>query len=136
MDPSIESTPNVARPMEVTRAVQLLLCSLVIGLATSVIRVTQLVSGTSLVITLLVVIAFFGLYLLFIMKISAGRNWARIVFLLLVLFGLPFAAPTYLAELRKSVPSGSLSILVAILQLVGTGLLFSRSSNLWFRRPK
>jgi hypothetical protein len=136
MQPTIESTPDAARPIGVTRAVQFLLASLAIGLIASVVRVAQLATGATLVVALLLVLAFFGVYLLFIRKIAAGKNWARIVFLLLVVLGLPFAVPTYMAELRRSVLSGSVSVVVAILQLIGTGLLFTKSSNLWFRRRK
>lgn len=136
MDPTIEPTPNAARPIEVTRAVRFLLASLAIGLMASAIHVAQRVSGAPLIFVLLIVIAFFGVYLFLVSKISAGRNWARIVFLALVLFGLPFAIPTYMAELRRSILSGSVSILVTILQLIGTYLLFTKQSNLWFRTRK
>jgi hypothetical protein len=85
---------------------------------------------------LLTVIAFFGLLFILVMKISAGRNWARIVCLVLVLFGLPFAIPAYLQEVRTNVLSGTLGIIVTILQLIGSCLLFTRNSNLWFRTRK
>lgn len=136
MDPTIEPATNASRPIEVTRAVRFLLASLAIGLMASAIHVAQRVSGAPLVLALLIVIAFFGVYLLLVSRISAGRNWARIIFLVLVLFGLPFAVPTYLAELRRSILWGSVSILVALLQLIGTYLLFTKNSNLWFRTRK
>jgi len=64
------------------------------------------------------------------------RNWARIILLVLVLFGLPFAIMASVTELKQSIALGSLSIIIALLQLLGTYLLFTRNSNLWFRRNK
>jgi len=64
------------------------------------------------------------------------RNWARIVWLVIVLFGLPFAIPANLQEVRRNVLSGMVSIIVTILQLIGTYLLFTKQSNLWFRTRK
>lgn len=64
------------------------------------------------------------------------RNWARIVWLVIVLFGLPFAIPANLQEIRRNVLSGTLSVIVTLLQVIGTYLLFTRNSNLWFRTRK
>jgi hypothetical protein len=64
------------------------------------------------------------------------RNWARIIVLVLILFGLPFAIPANLLEVRRNVLSGTISIIVTILQLIGTYLLFTRNSNRWFKTRK
>jgi membrane-associated HD superfamily phosphohydrolase len=64
------------------------------------------------------------------------RNWARIILLVLILFGLPFAIMASLAELKQNIAAGSLSIVIAVLQLLGVVLLFTKNSNLWFRRNK
>jgi uncharacterized YccA/Bax inhibitor family protein len=136
MEPTIEQPPNAERPRAVSRAVQFLTSSLAIGLLTSIFHLAQRVSGIPMLFALLIVIAFFGLLFILVMKISARRNWARIVCLVLVLFGLPFAIPAYLQEVRTNVLSGTLGIIVTILQLIGSCLLFTRNSNLWFRTRK
>jgi hypothetical protein len=138
MEPTIEQHANAERPTEVTRAVQFLIFSLAIGLLTSIFHLAQRVSGVPMVFALasFIVIAVFGIGFFLISKISARRNWARIVWLVLVLFGLPFAIPANLQEVRRNVLSGTLSIIVTILQLIGTYLLFIRNSNLWFRTRK
>src|ERR671918_411507 len=110
MDPTTEPTV-MARPTEVVTAVRLIWITIAIGLITSGIRVAQLVSGVPLIIALLLALAFFGVFLFLVSKISAGRNWARIIFLVLVIIGLPFSIPTYISELRKSLIFGSISIL-------------------------
>lgn len=136
MDPAIETNTNAGRPLDVARAVKVLLASILIGLVMSAITAAQRVTGVPLVLAMLMVLAFFGVYLFLVSRISAGRNWARIVFLVLVLFGLPFATLNFMAEIKRSIPSGSLSILVTLLQVVGTYLLFTKNSNLWFKSRK
>lgn len=130
-----EQSANAARPRAVTTAVQLFVSSLAIGLLKSIFNLTQRTSGLPMIIALLVVIAFFGLLFFLVLKIASGKNWARIVVLILVLF-VPFAIPAYLEEVRRSVLSGTLSIIIALLQLVGTILLFIKPSNVWFRTRK
>jgi len=136
MEPTIEQNEDAERPREVSRAVQFLTLSLVIGLITSIIHLAQRVSGTSLLLASLIVIVFFGVGFLLISRILARSNWARIVWLVLVLFGLPFAIPANLQELRRSVLSGVFSLLVTLLQLIGTYFLFTKASNQWFRTRK
>ena len=88
----------------------------------------------TLVLSLIILIAFLMVFYYLIRKISAGRNWARILLLVLVLLGTPFAIPAYIAEVRRHVLPGTLSIIVVILQLVATYLLFTKNSNGWFRK--
>jgi hypothetical protein len=135
MDPTIESATD-SRPKVITTAIRILTLSIAIGLLMSLVRVAQQVSGAPLILAILIVLAFFGVFLFLVSRIWAGRNWARIVFLILVLIGLPFAIPNYIAELRKNVLSGSVSMLIVILQLLGTYLLFTKNSNTWFRARK
>jgi hypothetical protein len=136
MEPASEQTTAVERPAHVSWAVMALTSSIVLGFLASVLRLAGRVSGTTMMLALLIVVAFFMIYGYLILKISVGRNWARIILLVLVLFGIPFAVPAYIVEVKKNFFSGALSILVAFLQLLGTGLLFTRSSNPWFRKRR
>jgi hypothetical protein len=135
MDP-IEPTANVERPREVTRAVLFIYASFAIGGIRAVFDLSQKLSGASFVFGILLLLVFLGICFFFVSKIGAGRNWARIIFLVLFLIGLPFAIPGYIQDLRTNLPHGSVSIIVAILQSIGVFLLFTRNSNLWFRRRK
>ncbi len=136
MDPTVEPTANVERPIQATRAVQLLFASWAIGLIRAIFALAQRVSGAPLILAMLIVIAVFALGFLLVWRISVRGNWARIILLVLVLFGLPFAIRANLAELKQSIASGSLSMIIAILQLIGTYLLFTKNSNLWFKTRK
>ena len=136
MEPPIESAAVVERPKEVTRAVQLISASFAIGGIRAVFDLAQKVSGARYFLTILLLVAFLGICFFFVSKIAAGRNWARITFLVLLLIGLPLAVPGYIGELRTSLLYGSLSMIMAILQVIGTYLLFTKQSNLWFRTRK
>ena len=136
MEPPIEPTADVARPKETTSAIQFLYASLAIGLMRAVFLLTQRASGAALILTALIVISVFALGFFLVWKISAGRNWARILLLALVLINLPFAVLANVSELKRSVLSGAFSILIEVILWIGTYLLFTRNSNLWFRSRK
>jgi len=136
MEPPIEPTANVARPKETTSAIQFLYVSLAIGLIRAVFALTQRTSGTALILAALIVISVFALGFFVIWKISAGRKWARIILLVLVLINFPFAVLANLAELKRSVLAGAFSIFIEVILWIGTYLLFTKNSNLWFRSRK
>jgi hypothetical protein len=136
MEPGSEEHANGERPLEVSRAVQFLTSSLAIGLITSIFHLAQRITGIPMILASLIIIAFFGLGFFLINRISGGRNWARILLLALVVFGTPFAIAAYLQEVRKNVLLGTFSIIITILQLIGTYFLFTRDSNHWFRKRK
>jgi hypothetical protein len=136
MEPPIEPTANIARPKEATSAIQLLYASLAIGLIRAVFGLTERTSGASLVFAALIVISVFALGFFLVWKISAGRKWARIILLVLVLINLPFVVLANISELKRSVWSGAFSILIEVILWIGTYLLFTGNSNHWFRSRK
>lgn len=136
MDPTIEASSTVERPPIVKTAIQFLAAAVVIGVLNAIFTLVQRITGAPMLVALIMVIAFFGLLFFLVMKISAGRNWARILWLILVLLNTPFAIWAYPQAVRTNVTSGTLSIIIVILQVIGTGLLFTKNSNLWFRTRK
>lgn len=134
MEPTIEQPATVKRPIQVTRAVQILTSSLVLGFIASAIRLWGQVTGPTLALALLMLLAFLMILFYVIRKIAAGRNWARILMLALVVLGTPFAVPAYLNEVRTNVLPGTLSLIIIVLQVIATVLLFMKNSNRWFRK--
>lgn len=110
--------------------------SLAIGGIRAVFDLTRRVSGVYFFIALLMLVVFLGIFFFLVNRVAARRNWARIILLVLLLIGLPFAIPGYVFELKASVLRGSLSVLVAILQILGMCLLFTKDSNGWFKSRK
>ncbi len=136
MDPKLEPTANTQRPREVNGAVLLLSASLVIGGIRAVFDLGHKVSGASFLVAVLILLAFLGVFFFLVTRIGAGRNWARITLLALLLLQLPFTILGSIAEVRTNVAHGSLTIVIAILQLLGVGLLFTRNPTLWFKKLK
>ena len=131
-----EQNLSIEKPPVVTRAAQLLYASIAIGFVSSIVGIAYEISGSSIVFALAPLILFFGLFAFLVFKISKGRNWARITFLIIFLLGVPFAIPMYTQELKRNFLSGSLSIFIALLQSVAVFLLFRKNSNLWFKASK
>lgn len=130
---SLNEQTKIERPRDLNRAIQILTASLAIGLLTSIIRLSHIVSGAAMIYSVVIAIAFFAIFFFILMKISAGRNWARILWVVLILSQLGFAIYGYSNEVRTHVLTGTLGFIVLILQIVGTYLLFTKPSNLWFR---
>ena len=136
MDPALEPTTNPSRPITVTRAVQLFYASFAIGLIQTIFDLAHKLSGFTFFLAIIFALIFIGILCFFVSKIAARRNWARIVFLILLIIGLPLSIPRYLAELKATPTHGYVSILLAVLQVIAIVLLFTRSSNQWFRNRK
>jgi hypothetical protein len=136
MDPTTEPTTTIERPKEVGAATLLLSASLVIGGIRAVFDLTQKVSGASFFVAVLLLLVFLGVFFFFVNRSGAGRNWARITLLVLLILQLPFALMGSIAEVRANFVHGLVSVVIVILQVLGVGLLFTKNSNLWFRRNR
>jgi hypothetical protein len=131
-----EQTTTIERPGQVGIATLLLSASLIIGGIRAVFDLTQRVSGVPFFVAVLILLVFLGVFFFFVNRIAAGRNWARITLLVLLILQLPFAVLGSIAEVRANPMHGLVSILIATLQVLGVVLLFTKNSNLWFRRSK
>jgi len=137
---------NDARPKEVTRGVQLLNASLVLGLLRAILNLVERTSGTTLIVSGLFVVVFFALWFFIVMQISARRNLARILVLIIVvvlilsipvtLLLVPGAVSVFVDDFRRNIFIGILGVLISLLQLLGTYLLFTTKSNQWFKTSK
>jgi len=74
-----------------------------------------------------------GLLVFFIIKISAGRNWARIVFLVTFIIGVPIGISQVSAEFARSPFVGTLSVAQFGLFGYALFLLFTEPGRRWFR---
>jgi hypothetical protein len=135
MTPTLNEA-NPQRPQRVSTAVLLLKLALALGAATASVHIIRAVSGPAMMIALALVIAFFAVGFLLVWRISLGNNWARILLLILVIIGTPFSLPGYIRDLKHGLAWPTVSILISLLQLIGTSLLFTGSANAWFRRTK
>ncbi|GEP46099.1 nuclear transport factor 2 family protein [Brevifollis gellanilyticus] len=123
------------RPRQVLFAVRLLYASLGVGflkIGIEASALTKIHSADRLVFLTLVI---FVIMALFFALIGMGKNWARILFLVSFLVGIPFWPGNMADAFRFSAFSGSLHVVQAGLQLWALILLFQSDSSAWFRRP-
>lgn len=69
-------------------------------------------------------------------KIYSGRNWARILFLIFYLIGLPISISTSIDMFAHSKIVALITDLQALIQLITLCLLFSKQGNAWFKAEK
>jgi hypothetical protein len=71
-------------------------------------------------------------YLFFIVQISTGRNWARIIFGILCVVGIWPSLKGLPNYFSYSMASGMFHAFQDVLQATGIALLFTPQSNDWF----
>ena len=88
------------------------------------------ISVTSVSFALIITIV---IYVWLINKVSKGRNWARITFLVLVAVGSIPNLQTLIIEFNRSIIIGCNSALQLILQFIALWLLFTKPGSTWFK---
>jgi len=123
------------KPLQIRIAVWLLWLLIVLALPAMYFELSRASSygqAVSMTIFMLAVLAFAA----FInVKISRGRNWARITFLVVVVFSV---AVSFLPDERGSAAStveSALSVISLVVDIAAAYLLFSWPGALWFRKP-
>ena len=123
------------KPRQVRVAVALLWLSLALGFPSIYLQFGRADSPDERIVLLAFMVPLVALSAFLNLKISAGRNWARIAFLILVgLALLIFLLP----DNRDAGAQGveiALDVLTTALDLVAACLLFTRPGALWFRPP-
>jgi hypothetical protein len=139
-DPRVEYD-IVGRPREVAVAVKLLWVAFGLGLLASLLDWRNALAKTSWLY--FIVGQIFGVVIgvWFIHKISIGRNWMRILFLIFMtiavlsliagLFWLPLRA-VYAAAFTRSMLTGTLRMIPYLLQLAALICVYTRPAQSWF----
>ena len=125
-----------SKPPDVNKGVKLLYASLLLGVVNEVVDFSYLRSLRSAGFALVVFLFTFGLLLFLVLKISSGRNWARIVFLVLFLAGIPFFLPNLTKELKRNPLVATISVVQVLLQTGALFLLFKSASAVWFKKGR
>ena len=130
----METQSAAQKPQPVITAVNLLWASLAVGLVKMLMDFSNLSSMAPAAFTNFILIFTFALIAFLIFKISAGRDWARITFLVMFIIGILPALPIVLGELSRSAVVGVLSVAQIGLQVYALFLLFTRPGSSWFRK--
>jgi len=135
-DPVIDPAP-FSRPHEVTLAARLLWVALALGALSFMVDSVRAASGGSLPLAAVVIsLLTLGLLGWLTHKIAHGRNWARIVFLIMFVVGVPIFFLQLPAMLERSVFATAISVAISILQIVALYLVFIGVGARWFRRRR
>ncbi len=119
--------------MAIRRAIGLLWASLAIGVVKTALDWGYLTSRASAAFTAFVLIFTFAISAFFIWKTDQGKNWARIVLLVLFLLGIVPYLFIVRSEFARAPASGILSTGQAVLQAIGLFLIFSNPGKEWFQ---
>jgi ABC-type sugar transport system permease subunit len=127
--------PPIQRPPLVARALQLLWTSFVLGLIGTFVH-EAVATSLEWIITTVFVAVYSGVVVWLIYKIGRGRNWARIVYLILaaisyLMTGLNWRS--YYGSYGNHLGWILLDFAGMAAELAALYLLFSRPANAWFR---
>lgn len=127
-------TNNIEKPSQIRTAVNLLWVSLAIGFAKSFIDMQHLSAQASSAFTNFILVFVIAVMALLIVSISKGKNWARIIFLVLFVLGSLPAVPLVLGEFTRSPLLGAFSIVQIAIQIFALYLLFTKPGSRWFKK--
>jgi len=132
--------PREVRPLEVVRAVRLLWISLAISVISLLARYLLEISIGLIVYLVIVGGSQYLVTTWIILRIAGGHNWARIVFLVVLLAGLGYAIFNwhyYAQFFTGASPLTALEIAAkTFLDLGAACLLFMPRANHWFKPPR
>jgi len=131
-DQTLAVTPNPA----VARAIGLLWLALILWVVCVLLDADNLTRAYSSVLIAFTVILTVALYSFFIRKISEGKNWARIVFLVFFLQAALSFIFTVPAEFRHSPALAILGVVGIGLQAVAFLWIFTDPGKQWFETQR
>jgi hypothetical protein len=122
------------RPRQVVVATWLLWAALALGIAKWMLEWGSVDSALPLHIAMPAAVAGFAIRAWLMTKIDAGRNWARVTFLVLSLWGFVAFLATASRVFARSPTSAILKVSIYVLLLAAFSLIFTRPGSEWFKR--
>lgn len=127
---------NVSKPTSVMIGIRLCYLSLVLSLVSFVVEFPQIVKTMPGVLPILIiafVIFCCTIPVLFVAAVNKRKNWARITYLVLYIFGLILTLSTLADDFKESTLDGCLIVLGDLVQIVGFVYLFLPASSAWYK---
>lgn len=130
--------PNIAatRPAIIQSAISLLWASLAVAAVKVALDWTNFVRRGSVAFTVFIMILTFAFIGFFVVKIGQGKNWARVVFLVIFVVGIVPAIFVWRSEFAHSRLLGILSIVQAALQATALYFIFTSPGKEWYRKAQ
>ena len=124
------------RPKEVRLGILCLWAALAVGLINSATHIFRFGTPVPLVILCPMFVLTFLFSAFFIYKISQGRSWARVTYLILLIFGIVYTIRGLAVEFSHDPVMAVISVVRVIVLLYAMYLLFSYPSDAWFESRK
>lgn len=128
------SNTTATKPAIIHFAIGLLWASLAVAAVKVALDWANFVSRGSVAFTVCLMILTFALIGFFVVKIGQGKNWARIVFVVIFVLGVVPAIFTWRSEFARSPLLGILSIVQDALQATALYFIFTSPGKEWFRK--
>lgn len=120
------------KPVEVINAVKLIYVSICVGIINSIIEH----HAVSIEEWLPQTVFTYGVSFLLATKISFGKNWARITYLIIIFIGIPPIILNFINIISQSPAVGAIMLLTFVLQIAAVVLLLNNKSKTWFKAQK
>ncbi len=124
------------RPKEVNQAVRLLWVAFALGIVGMFLQPVKMSTPAQWIGVLVGGAIAFGLWAWVIVKIAQGRNWARILFIVLALLGLifsVFALPLTMPLYKEHPINGVVAVISLVLEIFTLYLLLTAAARTWFK---
>jgi len=128
-----EDSAKPSRPRAVDRGIKLAYASLLFGIVAEVVDFRHFLALAPATDSLATFVFTYGLLLFLILKVSRGRNWARIVLLLIFLVGLGLYSVFLRDALKRNPMMVFVNIVPTLLQGAALFFWFKPSSGAWFK---
>ena len=134
----IQEKSQIDKPAKVVSAIKLLKIALVISILNAIIGLivsSYLFNNKEILIGFLLInILTFGIIILFIYWLNNGKNWARVIFLIVEIIGGLFFIFNIPGLFKLNDITALISIVVTVIQFIALFKLYSKESNAWFKR--
>ncbi|MFH0974405.1 MAG: hypothetical protein V1874_01320 [Spirochaetota bacterium] len=126
-----------SKPSSVTLAFRLILVSIAIGIINMILEYFEgglyYYSTSGIIATALIIM---GIILFLAFQIQRGKNWARIIFFIVVSIGIVFSVPQYMSTFSRNFHIWIIKIIMALIDIAVIVLLFNKQSHDWFLKIK
>ena len=123
------------RPKEVIYAIRMTIASLVLALIAFPLN-RPVIKSHLIILGVFAIFLTLSFTVFLIFMILRGQNWARLLYITLFFFGLPFAVPAFLMALSRNPISAFTNLIQLSLQMMAVVLLLQKPTRDWFRFVK
>lgn len=127
---------SLEKPKAIRNALLILYATIPLAIIGTTINLPKMMQGNpnlSMTNVIVVLGIIYGVIAALIYAIQARKNWARIVYSIMYILGLPFSVITVFTTILDSPLSGVFTLVQILIQAVALALLYKKESTAWFK---